>query len=63
MHNIFNTIRKMEKFEREFIWQALLRNRGNISKTAEELGMYRQHLQLKLHELGVDASRLKGSGN
>jgi DNA-binding NtrC family response regulator len=45
--------RLIERFERQFIAQAL-GHRGNISKAAEEMGMYRQHLQLKLAEYGID---------
>jgi len=47
--------RVIESFERQFIVDALERHRGNISKAAEELGMYRQHLQLKLAEYAIDA--------
>jgi DNA-binding NtrC family response regulator len=45
----------IERFERQFICEALERHRGNISKAAEEMGMYRQHLQIKLAEYGIDA--------
>ncbi len=45
----------IERFERQFILEALERHQGNISRTAEELGMYRQHLQLKLAEYAIDA--------
>jgi DNA-binding NtrC family response regulator len=51
--------RVIEQFERRFIADALARHRGNISKAAEEMGMYRQHLQLKLVEYGIDASAFK----
>jgi DNA-binding NtrC family response regulator len=44
----------IERFERQFIAEALERHRGNVSRTAEELGMYRQHLQVKLSEYGID---------
>ena len=44
------------RFERQFIIDALSRHRGNISKAAEEMGMYRQHLQVKLAEYGIDAA-------
>ena len=47
--------RVIESFERQFIVDALNRHHGNISKAAEELGMYRQHLQLKLSEYDIDA--------
>jgi DNA-binding NtrC family response regulator len=44
----------IERFERQFILDALEKHHGNISKAAEEMGMYRQHLQLKLSEYGID---------
>jgi DNA-binding NtrC family response regulator len=44
----------VERFEREFILDALERHHGNISRAAEEMGMYRQHLQTKLAEYGID---------
>ena len=46
-------------FERQFIEEALERNTGNISRTAEEIGLYRQHLQLKLAEYGIDAAAFR----
>jgi DNA-binding NtrC family response regulator len=46
----------VERFERQFIHEALERHHGNISKAAEDMGMYRQHLQLKLAEYGIDAA-------
>ena len=51
--------RVIEQFERRFIVEALTRHRGNISKAAEEMGMYRQHLQLKLTEYGIDAGEFR----
>src|SRR5262249_50737691 len=44
----------VERFERRFIADALARHHGNVSKAAEDMGMYRQHLQLKLSEYGID---------
>jgi DNA-binding NtrC family response regulator len=44
----------VDRFEREFLTAALARHHGNISKAAEEIGMYRQQLQQKLAELGID---------
>jgi DNA-binding NtrC family response regulator len=41
------------RFEREFLLQALRRHDGNITKAAEEIGMYRQNLQQKMRELGI----------
>jgi len=48
--------RVVEGFERQFIEEALERHDGNISKAAEEMGMYRQHLQGKLSEYAIDAA-------
>jgi DNA-binding NtrC family response regulator len=45
--------RAVERFEREFLLNALNRNQGNVSRTAEELGMVRQSLQQKIRELGL----------
>jgi Bacterial regulatory protein, Fis family len=45
--------RVVEAFERDFLLRALRRHGGNISKAAEEVGMYRQNLQLKMRELGI----------
>jgi DNA-binding NtrC family response regulator len=49
-------------FEREFLQEALRRNNGNISKAAEEIGMYRQNLQQKIRELGLSAGNGDGEG-
>ena len=46
--------RVVERFERQVIGEALARHHGNVSKAAEELGMYRQHLQVKLAEYKID---------
>ncbi len=43
----------VEAFERDFLLQALRRHGGNISKAAEEVGMYRQNFQQKMRELGI----------
>jgi DNA-binding NtrC family response regulator len=42
-------------FEREFILGALRRHGGNITKAAEDVGMYRQNFQQKMRELGITA--------
>jgi two-component system, NtrC family, response regulator AtoC len=47
--------RVVAAFERDFILQALRRHGGNITKAAEEVGMYRQNLQQKMKELGLTA--------
>lgn len=41
-------------FERDFVCAALRRHGGNITRAAEDMGMYRQHLQMKLGKLGID---------
>ena len=43
----------VESFERDFLVQALRRHGGNITKAAEEVGMYRQNFQQKMRELGI----------
>ncbi len=43
----------IESFERDFLLSALRRNGGNISRTAESIGMVRQSLQQKIRELGL----------
>jgi DNA-binding NtrC family response regulator len=45
--------RMVEAFERQFIVEALRRHGGNITKAAEEAGMYRQNFQQKMRELGI----------
>jgi two-component system, NtrC family, response regulator AtoC len=40
-------------FERQFLLNALQRHDGNITKAAEEVGMYRQNFQQKMRELGI----------
>jgi DNA-binding NtrC family response regulator len=50
----------VESFERDFLLSALRRHGGNISKAAEEIGMYRQNLQQKIRELGISADELGG---
>jgi len=45
--------RTVEHFERGFLLAALRRNDGNISRTAESIGMVRQSLQQKIRELGL----------
>jgi DNA-binding NtrC family response regulator len=47
--------RAVEEFERAFIAAALRRHDGNISQTAESIGMVRQSLQQKMRDLGMRA--------
>ncbi len=53
----------VQAFERDFLLQALRRHGGNISKAAEEIGMYRQNFQQKMRELGISADEVKDSGD
>ena len=52
----------VETFERDFLLSALRRHGGNISKAAEEVGMYRQNFQQKMRELGISAERRRQRG-
>ncbi len=45
--------RLVEEFERGYIKRALERHGGNVSRTAEAIGMVRQSLQQKIRELGL----------
>ena len=42
-----------EKFEKDYLTSQLKKNKGNISKTAEFVGMERSALHRKLKGLGV----------
>jgi DNA-binding NtrC family response regulator len=43
----------IEQFERSYLLRALRAHEGNISRTAEAIGMVRQSLQQKIRELGL----------
>lgn len=43
----------VDTFEKELIWSALQKSRGNISKAAEILGIHRQQLQRKLKQFKI----------
>ncbi len=43
----------IEDFERSYLRAALERHAGNVSRTAEAIGMVRQSLQQKMRELGL----------
>jgi DNA-binding NtrC family response regulator len=45
--------REIEAFEKRFLSAALDRHEGNVSRTADAIGMVRQSLQQKLRELGI----------
>ena len=44
-------------FDRDYILKKLEENRGNISRTAEALGIERSHLHRKLKSLKITVSR------
>ena len=48
-------------FERDFLTQALRRHAGNITKAAEEIGIYRQNFQQKMRELGITVDDAVGT--
>jgi DNA-binding NtrC family response regulator len=43
----------MSEVERDIILSALKQNEGNVTKTAEQLGMTRQALQHKIHKFEI----------
>ncbi len=47
--------RVVADFERAFLVEALRRHDGNITRAAEEVGMYRQNFQQKMRDLGIRA--------
>jgi DNA-binding NtrC family response regulator len=55
----------IEHWERDFVINALRTTHGNISRAAEQVGMYRQSFQQKMRELGItlDALGLSARNN
>jgi DNA-binding NtrC family response regulator len=51
----------ISSFERDFLLRALRRNRGNITRAAEEVGMYRQSFQQKMRDLEITVEEAKES--
>jgi len=49
----------IDSFEREYFISALIEHKGNISRTAEQIGIRRQYLQDKLKKLDIEASQYK----
>jgi len=47
-----------KEFEIAYLKAKLIEQEGNISKTAEQVGMERSHLHKKLKSLGIDASKV-----
>ncbi len=48
-------------FERRFLMEKLAENKGNISRTAEVVGLARESLSRKLRSLGIEAEK-RGNG-
>ena len=46
-----------DKFERDYILQALAEHRGNISRTADALGVERSNLYRKMRGFGIVPTR------
>jgi two-component system nitrogen regulation response regulator NtrX len=46
-----------DRFEREYILKALAAQQGNISRTAEVLGVERSNLYRKMRAFGIAPSR------
>jgi len=49
----------VESFEREYLSQALREHGGNVSRTANAIGMVRQSLQQKIRELGLKVDEFR----
>ena len=50
----------VDRLERAMVTEALREHAGNISQAARRLGLHRQSLQQKLHELGISAESFRG---
>ena len=50
----FSLSSEVERLEREIVVQVLDRNRGRMTRAAEELGLERSHLYKKLKALGIE---------
>ena len=51
-----------DQFERDYILQALAEQQGNISRTAEALGLERSNLYRKMRAFGIRSARREGPG-
>jgi DNA-binding NtrC family response regulator len=51
----------VEGFERQYLSEALREHEGNVSRTANAIGMVRQSLQQKIRELGLKADEFRRS--
>ena len=46
------------KFERDYLLKKIAENRGNISKTAEVIGLERSYLHRKIKGYGIDVEEI-----
>ncbi len=46
------------QFEKEYILKKLAENGGNVSKTAEVIGLERSHLHRKIKSYGIDVNEM-----
>jgi two-component system nitrogen regulation response regulator NtrX len=54
---VFSTLQEArETYERDYILRKLEENKGNVSRTAEALGLERSHLYRKMKSLGIGVS-------
>ena len=49
----------VERFERNYLSEALREHEGNVSRTANSIGMVRQSLQQKIRELGLKVEEFR----
>ncbi|MCG3195685.1 MAG: sigma-54-dependent Fis family transcriptional regulator [Candidatus Omnitrophica bacterium] len=54
--------RVLDAFEKRFFGKTLERHRGNVTRTAEALGMHRKNLQEKLDRLGLNPKDFSEAG-
>ncbi len=52
-----------QDFEKQYILRKLRENDGNISRTAEAIGLERSNLHKKIKSYGLDVERQEGTGN
>ncbi|HOD42739.1 MAG TPA: helix-turn-helix domain-containing protein, partial [Candidatus Wallbacteria bacterium] len=49
----------LEQFEVDYITRALRRNKGNILRTSQQIGLNRAHFYEKLKNLKIEVDRFK----
>lgn len=49
----------VRQFERQYIYQVLVKHRGNQCKASVELGMHRNTLGRKMSELGLEMAEVR----